>query len=105
MTEYDLLEEIKHFKSRWIIWTGEEPTLQLTEDIVNFFSEFGYNQAIETKFVFNKHDAKRLSNLIPMDETDILRFKDIATYDWKKHIDDVGVAVQTSLFDTLNDRS
>lgn len=33
---------------RRIIWTGGEPTLQLTEEIVRHFSDLGYWQAIET---------------------------------------------------------
>lgn len=32
----------------WIVWTGGEPTDQLTEDVVTFFREKGYCQAIET---------------------------------------------------------
>jgi 7-carboxy-7-deazaguanine synthase len=32
----------------WIVWTGGEPTLQLDSDIVLFFKEKGYKQAIET---------------------------------------------------------
>lgn len=32
----------------WIIWTGGEPTLQLTSEIVAFFKEQGFRQAIET---------------------------------------------------------
>lgn len=32
----------------WIIWTGGEPTLQLTADVVAHFKDRGYQQAIET---------------------------------------------------------
>ncbi len=32
----------------WIVWTGGEPTLQLTPEIVAWFKSFGYKQAIET---------------------------------------------------------
>lgn len=35
-------------KCWWIVWTGGEPTLQLTAEHVKFFSEYGYRQAIET---------------------------------------------------------
>lgn len=47
------LEEIlsdcqKYLPIRSIIWTGGEPSLQLTEDIVSYFAERGYYQAIET---------------------------------------------------------
>ena len=43
-----LLEEISQFPCKNIIWTGGEPALQLTEEIVGFFKEHGYYQAIET---------------------------------------------------------
>lgn len=39
-------EDFPHCKS--IIWTGGEPTLQLTEEIVHSFKEAGYWQAIES---------------------------------------------------------
>lgn len=32
----------------WIVWTGGEPADQITEEIVRFFKEHGYQQAIET---------------------------------------------------------
>lgn len=32
----------------WIVWTGGEPTTQLTSEIVEFFSAEGYKQALET---------------------------------------------------------
>ncbi len=34
--------------SRWIVWTGGEPTESLTEDTVFWFKEHGWKQAIET---------------------------------------------------------
>ncbi|RKD90244.1 7-carboxy-7-deazaguanine synthase QueE [Mangrovibacterium diazotrophicum] len=43
-----LLDEISQFPCKNIIWTGGEPALQLTEEIVGFFKERGYYQAIET---------------------------------------------------------
>lgn len=33
---------------KWIVWTGGEPTLQLTPDIITYFKSCGYRQAIET---------------------------------------------------------
>lgn len=39
-------KEFPHCKS--IIWTGGEPTLQLTEEIVGLFKEAGYWQAFES---------------------------------------------------------
>ena len=44
----EILEEIKHFNSSWIIWTGGEPTLQLTDEILHFFRSKGYKQALES---------------------------------------------------------
>lgn len=43
-----IAEEIKQYKGEWILWTGGEPTLQLTSDIVDFFKKLGYKQAIES---------------------------------------------------------
>ncbi len=39
---------IENYPSRFIIWTGGEPTLQLTEEILTYFRLLGYEQAIET---------------------------------------------------------
>lgn len=44
----DIAERIATYPSRFIIWTGGEPTLQLTEEIVQHFHSLGYEQAIET---------------------------------------------------------
>lgn len=33
---------------RWIVWTGGEPTIQLTDEVIAFFKEKGYKQAIES---------------------------------------------------------
>jgi 7-carboxy-7-deazaguanine synthase len=35
-------------KCEWIVWTGGEPTDQLTEEIISYFKQAGYKQAIET---------------------------------------------------------
>jgi organic radical activating enzyme len=39
---------IRPFPCRWIVWTGGEPTLQLTDDVLTFFKARGYRQAIES---------------------------------------------------------
>ncbi|MDD2244116.1 MAG: 7-carboxy-7-deazaguanine synthase QueE [Dysgonamonadaceae bacterium] len=44
----EILNAIKYYNSHWIIWTGGEPTLQLSEKVVSFFKQKGYNQAIES---------------------------------------------------------
>lgn len=43
-----ILSEIKQYACRWIIWTGGEPMLQLTDEIVSFFKANGFFQAIES---------------------------------------------------------
>lgn len=48
MSLEDILNEISRYKGRYIIWTGGEPTLQLNENIIDFFKQKGYSQAIET---------------------------------------------------------
>jgi len=56
-TEYESgtemsLEELRDHIAQWpcrrIIWTGGEPTLQLTEEVVAYFKILGYHQSIET---------------------------------------------------------
>jgi organic radical activating enzyme len=49
---------IKQYSCKWIVWTGGEPTLQLTDEILLFFKKQGYLQAIES----NGH--KKLSDLL-----------------------------------------
>ena len=48
MTLDEILNEIAEFGCKWIVWTGGEPTLQLTDEMVYFFKERGFLQAIET---------------------------------------------------------
>lgn len=48
MTLEEILLKIQKYPTKWIIWTGGEPTLQLTEHVVLFFKQEGYLQAIET---------------------------------------------------------
>jgi organic radical activating enzyme len=44
----EILDIIKTYPCRWIIWTGGEPTLQLTAEIIGYFKQHGYLQAIES---------------------------------------------------------
>jgi organic radical activating enzyme len=44
----EILDFIRQFPCRWIVWTGGEPTLQLTDEILLFFKEAGFWQAIES---------------------------------------------------------
>ncbi|MDR2057200.1 MAG: 7-carboxy-7-deazaguanine synthase QueE [Dysgonamonadaceae bacterium] len=49
---------IRKFPCRWIVWTGGEPTLQLTDEALSFFKNAGFLQAIES----NGHN--KLSELL-----------------------------------------
>ena len=48
MSPEQILLYINQFPCRWIIWTGGEPTLQLTDECLLFFKRAGYRQAIES---------------------------------------------------------
>ncbi len=84
MTPVEVLNEIKQYGCKWIIWTGGEPTLQLTDAIVAFFKDEGYLQAIETNGTRKipagidyitcspKQNFEKIRVLIP--EVDELRF-------------------------------
>lgn len=48
MTLDEILNKITEYGCKWIIWTGGEPTLQLTDEAISFFKNNGYLQAIET---------------------------------------------------------
>lgn len=43
-----LLHGAQQFPAKHIIWTGGEPTLHLTDAVVDFFRRHGYRQSIET---------------------------------------------------------
>ena len=44
----EIYNAIKDYSCDWIVWTGGEPTLQLTEDIIEYFKLNGFKQAIES---------------------------------------------------------
>lgn len=48
MSREAIAEAIASYPSRFVIWTGGEPTLQLSEEDVAYFHTLGYTQAIET---------------------------------------------------------
>jgi len=48
MTVHEIADAIKKYPSKWIIWTGGEPTIQLKDKHIAFFKQAGYKQAIET---------------------------------------------------------
>jgi organic radical activating enzyme len=39
---------IMRWPCKWIVWTGGEPMLQLTEQVIEYFHSYGYKQAIES---------------------------------------------------------
>ena len=43
-----LPKELRTMIGTWIVWTGGEPTIQLTDEIVAKVKEYGFKQAIET---------------------------------------------------------
>ncbi|MAF44268.1 MAG: radical SAM protein [Parcubacteria group bacterium] len=48
LSNEELLVKIQEYPCQWIVWTGGEPTLQLTQSHVDYFKGKGYSQAIET---------------------------------------------------------
>ena len=48
MSLEQILLQISLFPCRWMIWTGGEPTLQLTDECLLFFKQAGFRQAIES---------------------------------------------------------
>ena len=48
MTLEEIRSECAKTPGTWIVWTGGEPALQLTSEIVAWFNDQGYRQAIET---------------------------------------------------------
>ena len=48
MTLEEIMAECAKTPGTWIVWTGGEPALQLTSEIVAWFNSRGYRQAIET---------------------------------------------------------
>ena len=48
MSFEQILSKIRLFPCYWIIWTGGEPSLQLTDECFLFFKRAGFRQAIES---------------------------------------------------------
>ena len=84
MSIAEISEEIQKYNCKNILWTGGEPTLQLTSEITAFFKKYGYFQAIETNGTgyvplwidytscSPKKELKRVKGFVP--EVDELRF-------------------------------
>ena len=58
MSLEQILSIIEQFPCRWIVWTGGEPTMQLTDKCLLFFKPTGFFQAIES------NGYKQLSELL-----------------------------------------
>ena len=58
MSLEQIVNVIQPYPCQWIIWTGGEPTLQLSDEVLLFFKQQGYRQAIES----NGH--RKLSDLL-----------------------------------------
>lgn len=48
MTLAEIEEYISRWPCKWIVWTGGEPMLQMTQPIAKWFSDRGFKQAIES---------------------------------------------------------
>jgi 7-carboxy-7-deazaguanine synthase len=44
----ELRDRILQWPCRWIVWTGGEPMLQVTEEVISYFHAIGFSQAIES---------------------------------------------------------
>lgn len=75
----DILNECRQYDCPNILFTGGEPLLQLTKDIVRFFKNEGYYIAIETNGTIRPPDGIDWITVSPKVEEGILEsnFKDI----------------------------
>lgn len=58
MSLQEIHSVLNQYTSKWIIWTGGEPTLQLKDEHIRYFKDAGYKQAIET------NGTRQVSSLI-----------------------------------------
>ncbi|MDR0769038.1 MAG: 7-carboxy-7-deazaguanine synthase QueE [Dysgonamonadaceae bacterium] len=65
-----ILSVIRQHPCRWIIWTGGEPALQLTDEAVTFFKREGYRQAIESNGYFPLPDLLDYTTVSPKGKPD-----------------------------------
>ncbi|MDH8702039.1 7-carboxy-7-deazaguanine synthase [Dysgonomonadaceae bacterium PH5-43] len=70
MSVSQIISQIKHFPCKWIVWTGGEPTLQLTDDILSRFHQEGYLQAIESNGHNSLSDILDYKVISPKGNTD-----------------------------------
>jgi len=70
MSLEQILLQINQFPCRWIIWTGGEPTLQLTDECFLFFKRIGFRQAIESNGYHRLSALLNYTVVSPKDATD-----------------------------------
>ncbi|MDR0505222.1 MAG: 7-carboxy-7-deazaguanine synthase QueE [Dysgonamonadaceae bacterium] len=70
MTENEILDIIEDYPCRWIVWTGGEPSLQLTDDVLLYFKLQGYFQAIESNGHYKLSDILDYIVVSPKGNTD-----------------------------------
>jgi len=64
---------INKFPCRWIVWTGGEPTLQLTYECLLFFKQAGFRQAIESNGYNQLSELLDYTVVSPKGQTDYAR--------------------------------
>jgi len=62
MTLPEILKQIKPYKSRWIVWTGGEPTLQLTNEAVKLTENIRRNGQVENIIIRQLGDKFEVVN-------------------------------------------
>jgi len=73
MSLEDILSRIKKFPCEWIVWTGGEPTMQLTDDCLRFFKQAGFQQAIESNGHYPLSDLLDYKAVSPKGRTEYAR--------------------------------
>jgi organic radical activating enzyme len=68
-----ILSLICDFPCRWIVWTGGEPALQLTDECFMFFKKAGFHQAIESNGYYLLSDLLDYKVISPKGQTDYAR--------------------------------
>jgi organic radical activating enzyme len=98
-----ILEEISKFPCKWIVWTGGEPTIQLTEEVVTFFKTHGYKQAIETNGTNPVPNGIDYISCSPKDEVSLMDLQQNfpnGVNEWR-YVLDVGQEGRIPLIETI----
>jgi organic radical activating enzyme len=73
MPAVDILACIRRYPCSWIVWTGGEPMLQLTDEWLLFFREKGFRQAIESNGHYRLPAGLDYTAVSPKGATDYAR--------------------------------